>query len=218
MTKLGIIVLSTILLLVSPTSKLMSQSSNERTAFVSIHTGSYIPLDLSFRRTYGKLIFINGLSLGIPFTNHDLYLYSKAMYYKKQGIPIIYHFEDNSGVPIYFTTQEGSITINHFQFNVGLQYNIIVHRNLKLITNGGLTLIKSSEESNDPLDYKSDTKGLTGFFIGAGLDKTFAGPIGIFGECQYNHQLSLIKDYASDYSAMNINFGLRYYFNQKRNN
>lgn len=198
-----------------PNSKLFGQDSISRKAFISINSGCYLPTGNDFNKIYGDFIFINGLSVGIPFTNHDLYLYGKAMYFKKEGTPIIYHYVSNNGVSKSYTTQEGLIKINHFLFNLGLQYNIKLSDNVKIVTNGGLTLFKSIEKSNNPVKFDSNGGGLSGLFLGFGLERRFSTvPLSLFSECQYNSSFSILKTYNLDYSAINFNIGLRFYFNQ----
>lgn len=203
------------LILIGINSKILAQDSINRKAFISINTGCYLPTGSDFSKIYGNFIFINGLSFGIPFTNQNLFLYGKAMYFRKEGIPIIYHFTSINGISNTYTTQEGSIYINHFLFNLGLQYNFILHENFKIITNCGLAMIKSNEKSDNPVNYSSNSGGLSGFFIGLGLERKFAKiPLSLFFECQYNSTLTILKTYNLDYSALNLNIGLRYYFNQ----
>jgi len=196
-------------------SKLSAQDSIQRKAFISINTGCYLPTGKDFNKIYGDVIFINGLSLGIPFSNQNFFLYMKAMYFKKQGMPITYHFISNNGSSTTFTTQEGSIKINHFLFNLGLQYNIKLFDNYKIITNGGLTFIHSNEKSDNPVSYSSNNGGLSGFFLGLGLERKFVSlPLSLFFECQYNSSFTILKTYNLDYSAFNLSIGLRYYFNK----
>jgi hypothetical protein len=215
MTKKILNILIPLILIGFPSSKIFAQDSINRKAFMSINTGCYMPTGSDFNKIYGDFIFVNGLSFGIPFTNQDLFLYGKVMYFKKEGTPIIYHFTSNNGISSSYTTQEGLITINHFLFNLGLQYNFKIFDNYKIITNGGLTLIKSIEKSNNPVKYDSNGGGLSGLFFGLGLEREFLTiPLSLFSECQYNSTLAILKTYNLDYSAINFNIGLRYYFNQ----
>ena len=197
--------------------KMFGQESQNRKAFISINSGCYLPTDNDFSKIYGDFIFINGISIGIPFTSQDLYFYGKGMYFKKLGTPIIYHFTSENGVSRTYTTQEGVITINHFLFNVGLQYNFNLSDNYKVLINGGIALIKSIEESDNPLEYDSNGGGLSGLFLGLGLERKFSTiPLSIFTEIQYNPSFTILKTYNLDYSSINLNIGLRYYFNQTK--
>jgi hypothetical protein len=215
MTKKFINILILLILIGFSNSKIFAQDSITRKAFISVNTGCYFPTGNDFNKIYGDFIFINGLSIGIPFTNQDLYLYGKAMYFVKEGTPIIYHFTSNNGISSTYTIQEGLITIKHFLFNLGLQYNFKLNDNIKFITNGGLTLIKSTEKSDNPVKYDSNGGGLSGLFLGLGLEKKFSTiPLSLFTECQFNPSFTILKTYNLDYSAINFNIGLRYYFNQ----
>jgi hypothetical protein len=208
-------ILILMILIALSNSKIVAQDSINRKAFISINTGCYWPTSNDFSKIYGNFIFINGLSFGIPFTNQDLFLYGKALYFRKEGTPIIYHFKNINGISSTYSTQEGSIIINHFLFNLGVQYNIKLRDNFKILSTGGLSLIKSIEKSDNPTNFSSNAGGLSGFFIGLGLERKFATtPLSVFSECQYNSTLAILKTYHLDYSAINFNLGLRYYFNQ----
>jgi hypothetical protein len=216
MTKKIINILILLILIGFSISKTFAQDSINRKAFISVNTGCYLPTGKDFNKIYGNFIFINGLSIGIPFSNQDLYLYGKAMYFEKEGIPIIYHYTSNNGISNTYTTQEGLITIKHFLFNIGLQYNFKLNHNIKIITNGGLTLIKSTEKSDNLVKFDSKGGGLSGLFFGLGIERSFSMiPLSLFTECQYNSSFSILKTYNLDYSAINFNIGLRHYFNQK---
>ncbi|MFZ4399224.1 MAG: hypothetical protein ACOYO1_04250 [Bacteroidales bacterium] len=213
MRKKKVMVLILIILFVLSGFRLSAQDSIKKKAFISIHTGCYIPTANDFNKTYGSIIFINGLSIAFPISNHNLMLYGKAMFFKKEGTPIIYHFTSINGVSNTYTTQEGSVFISHYLFNLGFQYNILLKNHFQLITNAGLTFIKSNEKSDNPIAYSSNGSGFSGFFIGVGLERKFEKiPLSLFSECQYNSTLTILKVYNLDYSAINLSIGLRYYF------
>ncbi len=192
----------------------LSAQEIPRSLFISLHTGSYFPTNSTFTKTYSHAQFINGLSIGCPIFNKGLYFYAKAMYFHKNGIPIIYHFSSEDGVTSIYTTQEGSVTINHFLFNLGFQYSCRINENWRISPNGGINLIKSKEKSET---NNSDASGLNGFFIGLGTERSIKTlPLTIFSELQYNFSVSVLKEYGIDYSAVNLNIGIRYYLKTKK--
>jgi len=205
-----------VIILFSISQSLLYSQDTIRKAFVSFHTGGYIPSRGDFDKIYGTPVaFINGLSLGIPFTNRDIYFYVKAMYYYKSGIPIVYHYTYNNGVSSTTTTQEGKIVINNWLFNGGIQENFSVGNNYKIHLNAGLSFVKSSEVVKTPPESKIALSGWAGYYIGIGGEKRFANlPFGVFVEYQYNLDRLIFKSLGLNYGGSDINTGLRFYFSQ----
>ena len=191
-------------------------------AFISVHSGAYIPSISSFNKVYhSPCAFINGISLGFPFTNEDFFFYLKGMYFQKSGTPITHHFEyDNqTGEFTTYTTQEDDVTVIWHQFlvNIGIQYNFKFDLTNNLLFNGGITLIKLSEKANDS-SVSFDSGGFSpGYFFGIGYEKRILDKFSLFSEVQCNLDLPILKtlDIGSGGAGVNLNVGIRYYFNQK---
>ena len=190
------ILLIIILIIVLFCSNISAQDSITKKGFITFNTGCHLPTGADFNKIYGNFLFINGLSIGLPFRNTDVYFYGKLMYLKKTGIPVIYHFNSINGVSNNYTTQEGSIKIDQFNFSLGIQYNKRLKNNLIFLVNGGLFFVKSTESSADPVQYHIKSGGLSGLFLGFGLEKKLSFiPFSVVGEIQYNSSLAFLKTY-----------------------
>ena len=197
-----------------------ARDSLDRKAFVSIHSGVFFPSVSGFKDWYhSHHVFINGISLGIPFTNRDFFFYLKGMYSQKSGTQIIYHFEfdPQTGELIdTYTTKGDNITWRQLLGNIGIHYNLNFGLSNNLIFNGGVTLIKQSERTKDS-SASSNAKGLNGFFLGVGYEKKILDAFGIFSEVQYNFDMWKFKILGHDIKLQNgganFNIGVRYYFN-----
>ena len=185
---------------------------DDRKIFISIHSGVFFPSWGEFKDVYhSPCAFINGISLGIPFTNKGFFVYAKGMYFQKSGTPIIYHFEygDLTGEGTTGTTQEGECKYQQWLGNIGIQYNLNLGLTNSLIFNGGITLIKQSEKIKNST-AGSEAKGFSGFFVGAGYEKRILRKFGLLAEAQYN--FDMWKIYDLKYGGANFNVGMRYYF------
>jgi hypothetical protein len=195
-----------------------AQDSIRRKIFVSVHSGIYLPSISGFREMYhSHSVFINGISLGIPFANKGFFFYVKGMYFQKAGTQIIYHFEydPHTGKPVNtYTTRGGDITWRQLLGNTGIQYNLPFGLTNNLMFNGGITLVKASEKTKDN-SAGSEAKGFTGFFLGAGYEKRISDTFGLFSEVQYNFDIRKFEILGHKYGGANFNIGIRYYFSQK---
>ncbi|MCK9450012.1 MAG: hypothetical protein M0Q41_13700 [Bacteroidales bacterium] len=206
-----------ILVLLITTKGLHAQEDKKRDAFVSINSGIYVPSRSEFKTIYDSwFTFNNGLSLGVPFTNSDIYLYGKAMFLRCEGVPIIYHYESIDGVLHTYTTREGNIIYKQLLFNLGIQYNYSIKKLNKIITNGGISIINATETTtNTNADSESKAKGFAGYFIGLGYERNFENiPLSAFSEIQYNFNRLIFKALDLSYGGANINVGVRFYFKQ----
>lgn len=206
-----------IIVLLILTKELFAQEDTKREAFISINTGVYLPSRTDFKKIYdSRFTFNNGLSLGVPVTNSDIYLYGKAMFFKCEGVPIIYHYESKDGVSYTYTTREGNIIYKQFLFNLGIQYNYSITELNKFIANGGVSIVNATESTiNTSADSKSEAKGFAGYFIGIGYEKDFNNiPISVFWEMQYNFNRFVFKALDLSYGGANINIGFKFYFKQ----
>jgi hypothetical protein len=190
-----------------------------RKMFVSIHSGAYFPSVSGFNTVYhSPCAFINGISLGFPFTNKELFFYVKGMYSQKSGNPITYHFEYDEltgELTNTYTTQENDVIITWHQWlgNVGIQYNLGLGLTNNLIFNGGISLVKASEKTKDSsVGSDSGGLGLFGYFFGIGYEKRISKKFGLFTEAQYNFDLPILRKLGINYGGANFNLGIRYYF------
>ena len=199
-----------------------AQEDNKKMAFISVNSGIYMPSAKGFKDVYNSnFTFINGISVGIPFSNENFFFYLKAMYFQKSGTPITYHIEYDFTTDNYdkYITQEGTIVLKQFIGNIGVQYNLVFSSNDIILFNSGLTLIKATEKTKDT-SLSSDVKGLNGFFCGIGYEKKLFDKLSLLSEFQYNFDIWGFKilDYDAKikYGGANLNVGVRYYFKQKK--
>jgi len=206
-----------IILIAHIQNKCVAQDSINRKGFISINSGIYLPSMSNFNRIYNShYAFINGISLGIPFTNENVFFYCKAMYFQKSGTPTIYHFNSSNGVSNTYTTQEGDVALQQLLLNIGIQYNLSFELTNIITFNGGISLIKASEKiSNSPSNSDSKANGFAGYFLGIGYEKRILDKFGLFSEVQYNFDRLIFKTLEISYGGTNINVGIRYYFSQK---
>jgi len=197
-----------IILIVNIPNKCMAQDSIYRKEFISINSGIYLPSVSGFTKTYhSPCAFINGISLGFPFTNTGVFFYVKVMYFLKSGTPIIYHFEYNNGESIMYTTQEGDVDYKQLLGNIGIQYNLCFASTNILIFNGGITLVKVSERIRNSTTG-SDSKGLSGYFFGVGYEKKILERLGLFSEFQYNFDFPILTMFGVNTGGANFNVGI----------
>ena len=204
------------ILIVHGQNQCLAQDRVSRKAFISIHSGTYLPSVDGFKETYhSPCAFINGLSLGIPFTNEEMFFYLKAMYFQKSGTPIGYHFEYDEQTDKYntYTTQEGDVDYKQWLGNIGVQYNLCFKLTNIIILNGGITLVKISEKIKNST-AGSDGKGISGYFLGIGYEKKILDKFSLFSEIQYNFDFPILKELGIRSGGANINAGIRYYFSQ----
>ena len=207
-----------IILVALAQSKCLAQDHINRKAFISIHSGLYLPSVSGFSETYhSPYAFINGISLGVPFTNEEIFFYLKAMYFQKSGTPITYHFEYNdlTGEFTTYTTQEGDVDYKQWLGNIGIQYNLSFNSTHIIIFNGGISLAKVSEKIRNSTDgFDTNGFGFTSFFVGIGYEKKILDALNLFSEFQYNLDLPILQELGFRFGGANFNVGVRYYFRQ----
>ena len=209
--------ISLILLCFVYSSLIFGQELSTRPMFVSIHTGGYLPTYENFKKIYkSSIVFHNGISIGIPITNQSVFVYGKLMYYRKKGVPIVTTLTYSDGQIQLSETQSGEIVISHYLLNLGVQYNYKLVDNLDLLFNGGVSFVKSDENTKNPLSDQ-ETKGLIGFFYGLGAEKQISKlPTTVFFEIQYNADRLILKALDIKQGGTNINLGIRYYIKSKK--
>ncbi len=199
-------------------NSLFSQAriNNENHPFVSIKSGAYFPTKENFKEIFSThFALINGVSMGIPIINKNFFFYSKAMYFRKKGVPIIYHYESKNGIDTFYTTQEGGVELEQWNINLGLQYTRQTSNSGKIFFNGGVLIVKSSSKYKLTPEINTTARGLAGFFIGTGYEKKLqAWPLSLFTELQYNFDRGIIWFGNPDFGGGNVNVGIRYYFKE----
>ena len=100
-------ILIAVILIAHVPIKCIAQDSTYIKTFISLNSGVFFPSWREFKEAYhSPCAFINGGSLGIPISNKHFFFYVKAMYFQKTGNQIIYHFENNNGEVVMYTTRE----------------------------------------------------------------------------------------------------------------
>jgi len=191
----------------------IAQDGQKRKAFISVNSGVYFPSMENFNKVYNSpAAFINGLSLGIPISNENLFLYGKAMYFQKVGVPIAHHFVYENGVMRVSTTQEGNVKLKELLINLGVQYNAEFKQTNVIVINAGILVVKASEKiKSDSSNSESKANGFAGYFLGVGYEKKLSDRLGAFSEVQYNVDRIIFKLFDISYGGANVNVGIRYY-------
>lgn len=210
------IIFSIILFLIIPAS-MAAQKKERQKISVSVHSGVYVLANDHFKEVYNsRAAFINGVSLGVPFTNIGLAFYAKGMYFQRKGTPIIDHYEiREDGTSHSYTTREGDAAYREFLFNLGIQYSFSFKELNKVFANGGVSFIAAKESVTNTAEMNSSThtKGYAGCFLGLGYERLFKNvPISVFGEAQYDFDRMVFNALSLSYGGANINLGCRFYF------
>jgi hypothetical protein len=203
------------LLMLLSTTTLISQTTDNPSAFISANLGGFITAYEGFSKVYDSNIgFAFGAGLGLPLTNR-LYIYGKATYFAKKGVPVVstYNFQNGNLVSIT-ETKDGSASYKQWIFNGGLQYNLALSNEFNLGINGGITYTRITEEKKSSnVSSSLNTSGVLGFFGGVGIEKKFQeSPFAVFAESQYNYSRKDIIAAVGNYGGLNMSLGLRYFF------
>ena len=202
-------------------SPVISQTTELRSAFVSANLGGFVALREGFSKVYDSNIgFAFGAGLGLPLSTR-MYLYGKATYFSKTGVPVIYTYTYQNGNLVSVTeTRDGTASFKQWIINGGLQYNVFLSEEYALPINGGVTYTRISEEqrsSSGSVSSSTDGTGILGFFAGVGLERNFQdSPFSLFSEIQYNYSRRDILTQVGNYGGWNLTLGFRYYFEYRR--
>jgi hypothetical protein len=201
---------------------LFSQTANSNKAFFSLDIGGTITAREDFDQVYSSKFGISyGAGFGIPLSS-KLYIYGKATYFSKTGVPIFYTltYDTTSGEFVKTNERkEGSASYSQWFFNPGLQYNFILSDEYTFAINGGFTFTRTDEEQKGLDGSTSIAKGsgLLGYFGGIALEKNFIdSPFSIFAEAQYNFSRQNILNVIGNYGGTNLALGIHYYFKDRR--
>lgn len=188
---------------------------------VSLHSGVFRTSSENFDETYESPFgLVYGLGIGIPISSKS-YLYGKATFFSKNGVPLRKTYEFIDGNPVLVSeVKEGSAEFRQWIINGGYQHNFLLGNDFVLGINGGITYTTISEEYKDDAEqikYSMNGYGMFGFFIGSVLEKSFTNlPFTIFFEPQFNFSRNDIIGITKNYSGFNINIGCRYYLGERK--
>jgi hypothetical protein len=199
-----------------------SQTQEFKSPFVSGNLGCFVTSLKDFSKVYDSNIgFAFGGGVGLPLSSRT-YLYGKATYFLKSGVPVIYTYSYQNGTIVSVTESRdgGTATFHQWIFNGGIHYNFFLSEEFTLGVDGGLTYAKISEtmqSATATLSSTLDAAGALGFFAGLGLERNFSqSPFTVFAEAQYNYIRHDILTAVGNYGGANLTFGLRYYFKERR--
>ena len=200
-------------------SSLYAQQTELKSAFISANLGAYVVAQSQFDKVYDSNIgFMPGITLGLPLSIRT-YIYGKASYFFKNGTPINYTYDlQNGNFVLVSESKEGTAKFREWLFNIGLLYNIFLSEEYTLGINGGLTLVSLYEEKkNSSYSVTSKGGGLLGFFGGLIIERNFENsPFSAIGAISYNLSRGDIQSFAGNYGGLNVNLGVRYYFNDRK--
>jgi hypothetical protein len=209
------------LLIILSASPAVSQTVEQRSAFVSANLGGFVALREDFSKVYdSNLGFAFGGGLGLPLSSR-MYLYGKATYFFKTGVPVIYTYTYQDGNLVSITERrDGTASFKQWIINGGLQYNVFLSEDYTFPINGGITYTRISEEqrsSSGSLSSSIDGTGILGLFGGVGVERNFQdSPFSVFAETQYNYSRRDILTAVGNYGGWNLTLGVRYYFKDRR--
>jgi hypothetical protein len=161
-----------------------------------------------------------GAGFGLPISTRA-YLYGKATYFAKNGVPVIYTYNYQNGNLVSITeTKDGTASFKEWIINAGIQYNMFLSDDFTFSINGGIVYALLSEErrsSSGAASLNISAVGVLGFFGGMALEKNFHGsPFSVYVEPQYNYSRRHIVGVLGDYGGLNLDLGIRYYFQDRR--
>jgi len=201
-------------------SSLYSQQTNLKSVFVSANLGVYDIARNQFDKEYNSnLFFLPGFTLGIPISTRT-YLYGKASYLSKDGVPIWYSYAfQNGNMVLTSESREGTAKFRELIINAGLLYNIFLSEGYTLSINGGIVFVSVNEDKEGPEGSSAKIKGsgIIGLFGGTSIERNFDNsPFSIVGEVQYNFSRGEVISLSGNYGGLNINLGGRFYFRERR--
>ncbi|NLT52281.1 MAG: hypothetical protein GXX85_15360 [Ignavibacteria bacterium] len=208
-------------LIIFATTSSQAQTSNLKSPFISLHSGIFITSLENFSKTYdSKTGLVIGLGLGLPFSTRT-YLYGKATYFSKTGVPVIGTYDLVDGQWILTSEKrEGKAEYKQWLFNGGLLVKIFIDPEWTLGINGGITYstVKEEQKNNDgTVGISVSDLSAFGLFIGAQVEKNFGNsPFSVFFEPQYNYMATGFPFINSQFGGFNFNAGIRFYFKERK--
>ncbi len=199
-----------------------SQETDYRSPFISANLGGFVSSLKDFGKVYdSNLGFAFGAGVGLPLSSRT-YIYGKASYFTKSGVPVLYTYTYQNGtlINVSETKTDGTASFHQWIINGGIQYNFFLSEDFALGLNGGLTYTKVSETytgSSAAVTSTLDASGLVGYFAGLAVERNFSeSPLSVFAEAQFNFVQHDILAAAGNYGGANFTLGLRYYFREHR--
>lgn len=193
------------------------QDAENRTAYFSANVSSYNSSQgYGSYRNEGQSRIGGGVGFGMKLIN-NLYFYGKATYIARSNFTGLY---DNN----YYRTQVNisenlsmvNASISQLVVNGGIQYNILVSKDLTIGLLGGITYTMVDQEArlfNGELIQRIDYQSFYGYFGGASLEKSFKNSdFTMFAEAIYNYIDDSSVYFRNVFSGMNFTIGGRYYF------
>jgi hypothetical protein len=194
-----------------------AQDSDKKAAYFSANMSAYSsPQSNSPSRNEGGTRIGGGLGFGINLF-HNVYLYGKATYVAKSNYIGIY---DNNYYRTEVNISENLSMVNasmaQFVVNGGIQYNVILSKELTLGVLGGLTYTLVDQETrlfSGELVQRIDYQSFYGYFGGVSAEKSFKNSdFSMFAEAIYNYIDDKSAYFRNVFSGMNFTIGGRYYF------
>jgi hypothetical protein len=217
-----------LLIIILGDSLIYSQEINQKSDFISIHSGIFSSSIDQFTTTYNsQFAYDYGLEFALA-TSVRIYVFVKATYFSKNGSPVIRVFDNSSIPPIAVTeVKEGFARFTQLLLNEGFMYNFFLGSEWTLGFNGGITFSLVSEEARNARGdglYSTDASGMLGFFVGAVFEREFnKSHFSIFFESQFNYIKGNVLrinytsySYTGNYGGLNLNAGIRFYFSDRK--
>ena len=214
MKQIILLLILTLSLLAFTTS---AQDTDKKTAYFSANVSSYSsPQSYGPSRNERQSRFGGGLGFGINLY-HNVYFYGKATYIARSDFTGIY---DNNHYKTEFNISENLSMVNasiaQLVVNGGIQYNIILSKELMIGVLGGITYSLVDQEArlfSGELVQRIDYQSFYGYFGGVSAEKSFKdSDFSMFAEAIYNYIDDNSVYFRNVFSGMNFTIGGRYYF------
>lgn len=202
-------------------SLIPAQTGKMKSPFISFHSGMFVSSGKNFSKTYdSRTGIVFGAGLGLPFSS-STWLYGKATYFAKSGVPIISTYEYADGHwNLISEKKEGSAEFKQWLFNGGLLVKIFFNTDWTFGITGGVTYstVKESQSNNDgSVGISYSNLSAFGLFIGGQIEKNFgSSPFSVFIEPQYNFLTTGLPFDNGSLGGLNFNAGIRFYFKERR--
>lgn len=198
-----------------------AQLAELKSVFVSANFGIYSIAQNQFEREFNSSIgFAPAITLGLPLST-STYLFGKATYFFKNGVPLIGIYEIQNGHSVLVSEiADGTARFRELIINAGFLANIFLSLDYTLGIDGGLAFVNQTEErksTDGRLNDKASIKGFMGLFSGLILERNFGKfPLSLVAEVQYNLSFGGVLSLIPNDGGLHTTLGLRYYFKERR--
>jgi hypothetical protein len=105
-----------------------AQQTNPKSVFVSANIGLFDVAQSQFEKVYdSNLAFLPEIAIGLPVSTRT-YIYGKASYFSKNGVPVTYSYKiQNGGLILSSESKSGIAEFREWLFNTGLLVNCILY-------------------------------------------------------------------------------------------